>query len=627
MSYDNIQAASAASSRSAPSDKSACGSEGQTCFFCRKAVRDTRASVSNALRLIRIRFGIPYSELPDLKVEELDRYLKFLLLEGQERPSIAFPRRQKERKSDAEGCLPLERLWRKERWELAHSVASIKRNLPAGCPVHKVSQLDTWRRRATTPSPPSSAEYLAFVRKTVRRLFPFGWDSKYEDFVWSFVPKPSARLKKRSRADHLLRDRGGGIEFRRNVLAGKGFDTSELRARYKEVLSAGKVRPLVIFDDRVDLLGPLHHTIYRWLARGKWLLVGPPTEKRVSSVCSKTFQTSVDLVAATDNLSITVASTILECLLARAARVPGEIRLLAVNSLPCIVNCAGEEVQVSHGQMMGGYLSFPLLCLQSYIAAAWATRQTEAEILVNGDDTLISSDRPVRSEDYPPGFFLNDKKTIRSKGVAEINSTCFLKDGRGRWRQVHHLRRGSFLPDFPGMLHAAAAVRSSVKWTDAFIRSRIGKIWGLSPRQLRLHPQSYVAFQRQRELRRRRVDTPLPSAAQAAQEGLVAVRGQPDPDEVIALSEWLRNHGRPGGGLRDVWQPTVGCIRRTFRYLRSAPRVMLTFKSTLATLRFLKDREGELYFVPAEYEARRVTEGSRELEAWKQALRDSADAA
>jgi hypothetical protein len=466
---------------------------------------------------------------------------------------------------------------------------------------------------------------LDFVRKTVRRLFPLGWDSKYEDFVWSFVPKPSARLAKRSRADHLLRERGGGKEFRRNVLAGKGFDTGELRARYKEVLSAGKVRPLVIFDDRIDLLGPLHHAIYRWLARNKWLLVGPPTEKKVSSVCSMEFQTSVDLVAATDNLSITVASTILECLLARAARVPGEIRLLAVNSLPCIVDCAGETVQVSHGQMMGGYLSFPLLCLQSYIAAAWATRQTKAEILVNGDDTLISSDRPIRSESYPPGFFLNDKKTIRSKGVAEINSTCFLKDGKGRWRQVHHLRRGSFLPDFPGMLHAAAAVRSSVKWTDAFIRSRIGKKWGLSPRQLGLHPQSYVAFQRMRELRRRRVDTPLPSTAQAVQEGLVAVRGQPDPDEVIALSEWLRNHGRPGGGLRDVWRPSVGHIRRTFRYLRSELKSMLSFRGWLSSLKFLKGKEDELYFVPEEYEARRVTEGIRALGAWQQALDEAAD--
>jgi hypothetical protein len=585
---------------------------------------DTRVSVSNGMRLIRIRYGIPYSELPDLLPGELDQHLRFLLLQGQKRPRKDFPRRQV--RPDSEGLVTLQRLWKRERWELAHSLASLKRNLPRGCRFHTPSQRDSWRSRVTTPSPPSSPDYLTFVRRTIRRLFHLGWDRDYESFVQDFVPKPSSRLIKGTRADGLLAERGGDKEFRRNALAGKGFDTSELRARYKEVLSAGKVRALTIFDERVDLLGPLHKMLYKHLAKFSWLLCGPPTEGRLSSVCRHRFQTSVDLVAATDNLSMSVASTILECLLAKAARVPGEIRLLAVNSLPALVECGGETVQVSHGQMMGGYLSFPLLCLQSYIAAAWATRETEAEILVNGDDTLISSHRPIRSDDYPPGFILNEAKTIRAQGVAEINSTCFLKDGKGRWRQVHHLRRGSFLTDFSGMLHAAAAVRSSVKWTDAFIRSRIGKKWGLAPSQLGLHPASYPGFCRNRELHRRRVDTPLPSREPALPEELVAVRGRPAEDERIALANYLRDSGRPGGRTRDEFNPSVGQVRRGFLYLRRAPRIMLTYLSHLSALGVQKDKKGELYFVPAEYVTRKEMEGLRELELWKQSLAESADA-
>jgi hypothetical protein len=609
---------------SAISDKSARGSEIQTCHSCRKTEHDTRVSVSNGLRLIRIRYGIPYAELPDLLPTELDQHLRFLLLQGQKRPRKDFPRRQV--RPDSEGLVTLQRLWKRERWELAHSLASLKRNLPRGCRFHTPSQLDSWRDRVAQPSPPSSPDFLKFVRRTVQGLFNLGWDRNYESFVQDFVPRASSRLAVGSRADAMLASRGGDKEFRRNTLAGKGFDTSELRARYKEVLSAGKVRALTIFDERVDLLGPLHKMLYKHLAKFPWLLCGPPTEKRISSVCQHRFQTSVDLVAATDNLSLPVASTILECLLAKAARVPGEVRLLAVNSLPALVECGGETVQVSHGQMMGGYLSFPLLCLQSYIAASWATRGVEANILVNGDDTLISSDNPVGSDSYPPGFILNEAKTIRAQGVAEINSTCFLRNGRGRWAVVDHLRRGSFLTDFSGMQHAAAAVRSSVKWTDAFIRSRIGKKWGLSPSQLRLHPASYPGFSRNRELHRRRADTPLPTKGPALCGELLAVRGQPAEDERIALSIYLRDHGRLGARDRDEFNPSVGEIRRGFSYLKKTPRRMLTYLSHLAAIGVAREPKDELYFVPAEYVTREEDEGLRRLGLWEQGLRELADA-
>jgi len=444
--------------------------------------------------------------------------------------------------------------------------------------------------------------------------------------VQDFVPRASARLEKKSRADLLLSKRGGDKEFRRNVLVGKGFSTEPLRARYKEVLSAGKVRALTIFDERNDLLGPLHKMIYDHLSSFDWLLVGPPTEGRITSSCTLAVQTSVDLVAATDNLSLSVASTILDCLLARASRVPGEIKVLASNALPCFVEAGGQEIQVSHGQMMGSYLSFPLLCLQSYIAALWATRGVEAKILVNGDDTLISSDRPVSSECYPPGFTLNEVKTIRAKGVAEINSTCFLKDGKGRWRRVDHLRRGSFLTDFSGMLHAAAAVRSSVKWTDAFVRSRVGKSWGLSPAQLGLHPRSYPGFCRDREIHKKRLYTDLPERPWTLDESLVALRGRPAEDERIALQIHLRNCGRFRAEDKGSFNPSRGWVRRSFCYLKRSPRSMLTFLSKLASLRLAKVEKAERYYCPEWYTARSVSEGIRKLDPWKQGVLELSDA-
>jgi len=391
-------------------------------------------------------------------------------------------------------------------------------------------------------------------------------------------------------------------------------------------LSAGKVRALTIFDERNDLLGPLHKMIYNHLSSFDWLLVGPPTEGRITSSCRLQVQTSVDLVAATDNLSLSVAGTILDCLLARASRVPGEIKTLASNALPCLVEMGKEVIQVSHGQMMGSYLSFPLLCLQSYIAARWATRGVEAVILVNGDDTLISSNSPVSAGCYPPGFILNEAKTIRSQVVAEINSTCFLKDGRGRWRQVHHLRRGSFLTNFSGLQHAAAAVRSRVEWTDAFVRSRVGKRWGLSPAQLRLHPRSYPGFCRNREIHRKRSYTDLPARPSGVDESLVALRGEPAEDERICLAIHLRNVGRFRAEDKGAFNPSIGWVRRSFSYLKREPRSMLTFLGKLAALRRPTVEKTRRYYVPEWYQPRSVDEGIRKLDPWKQAVRDLSDA-
>nr|UUW21044.1 MAG: RNA-dependent RNA polymerase [Xiaogan botourmia-like virus 1] len=610
----------------ATSDKSARGSEVQTCRHCRKAAHDTRVSVSNGMRLIRIRFGVPECELPDRDPSELDQHLKFLLLEGRRRPSVRFPRRQKPGKVSPEGFVTLERLWRRERWELAHSLSSLKRNLPSGCPVHRPSKQSSWVETVTHPPSPSSPEFVSFVRREILRMFPYGWDRQYERFVGNFVPQPSARFEPRSRADLECAALGEG-NFRRHCLTGRGFDTGPLKARYKEVLSAGKVRPLTIFENRNDYLGPLHKLIYDHLSSFDWLLVGTPTERRLSSTLIYDWQTSIDLVSATDNLSVTVASLILECLLSKASMIPAGIRLLAVNSLTPHVYLGGDRVvEVTHGQMMGSYLSFPLLCLQSYIAARWATRGVSAKILVNGDDTLISCNRPIRYEEYPPGFVMNDLKTIRSQKVAEINSTCFLKGGKGKWVQVRHLRRGSGLADFPGMLHFAAAVRGDVKWTDAFIRSRIGKAWGLTPLQLQLHPKSYPCFQRTRDLHRRRLDTALPAPAIGVQEGLRVLQGNPSAEEVFALSEFLRNNGRQGGRKRDVWRPSLGAIRRSFRYRRSEPRYLLSWDRGRSLIRAMMTKRTSTYFVPAEYVTREENEGLRELDAWKQAVAESADA-
>jgi len=554
-------------------------------------------TVHNGLQIVRIRYGIPYVELPDLEVDRLGSYLQYLLLQGKVRASVIFPRVHGRR--DEEGLVSLNRLSRNNRWEFAHSVNSIKRNLPSGCRLHVPSGRSKWESNAFSSPPPPPSEYLRFVRSEVTRLFPPCWDRQYGSFVKNHLPNSTSRFS-RERADRLWA--GRREEFRRACTEESALPYPQ--GRYKEVLSAGKVRPLLIYDEWNDVLAPLHKLLYKHLARTTdWLLLGPPTAKKMESVCVRRYQTSVDLVNATDGLSLRTTEVILDSLFFGSTKIPRTVRRLAYESLHPVVD--GRIVQ--HGQMMGSYLSFPLLCLHSYLAARWAVRGCgDHRILVNGDDCVISADLPVQAHQYPPGYCLNDQKTIRSENVVEVNSTAFLRKGGGAWREVKHLRRGGFTTTYDGLMHAAAAVRHSVVWTDAFVRSRIGRRWGLLPSQLELTRRSRVAWRRETTMRKTRVFSKLPVQDQLAlNPQLEWVVGVADPDEKEALLDFFWTWGRDGGRKRDVFSPSIGEVRRSYRYRKIPMWRALTFVGQLRTPVVPGNGRSDSYLVPIEYESER----------------------
>jgi len=420
-----------------------------------------------------------------------------------------------------------------------------------------------------------------------------------------------------SRADYLWAGR------REEFLSGCLKETdlpSVLTARYKEVPSAGKCRPLLIYDENIDLLAPLHKLVYSQLRRHSWLLCGPPTEERIASVCTGEINTSVDLVSATDGLYHSVAETILDAMFFTAWGIPRSLRRLAVASLsPEFTAADGTVKRVRHGQMMGAYLSFPLLCLQSYLAARWAIRDDpDASFLVNGDDTVISATRGVCVQDYPLGMRLNADKTIVARNVVEVNSTTFLRE-RGGWREVRHLRRGGALADYAGMLHMAEAVsKCGPQWVDAFQRVRIGRRWGFLPSQL--GHMSYAAFLRERQMLRTRVPTRLPvSSSDEIPESLRKVTGRdPSVREAEVLRSYLWTTGRLGGLKRDVFSPSCGKIRRTYRYVAQPPRSFLSFVVKREIVRRERRRKAVGFFLlPEEADTDEELRAYHSLAMWR----------
>jgi len=307
-----------------------------------------------------------------------------------------------------------------------------------------------------------------------------------------------------------------------------------------------------------------------------------------------------------------VTETMLDTLFFHSVKVPRALRSLARHSLHPLV----DGRRVTHGQMMGGYLSFPLLCLHSFIAARWASRGMDANILVNGDDCLLSTSKPIGAGSYPDGYQLNVKKTIFAETVAEINSTAFLKAG-GVWREVRHLRRGGALGDFHGVNHMAKACASSPEWTDAFVRSRLGKSWGFLPSQLGL-ARTRVAYYRQVTLGAARVHTDLPCPeATVSNPNVLRCFGVPLADEVRAMTDFWFANGRDGGRKRDVFNPTRGEVRRSFHY-RCIPR-WKTF-SYEVWRRSAKEKNVASFTVPCDFVNEEEQMGLYLLGRWRAAL-------
>nr|WAK77852.1 MAG: hypothetical protein [Botourmiaviridae sp.] len=553
-------------------DKTTSGSVATVRCTCAINTRRTKEAIRAALKVVRARFALPRGELPDLGPSCLDKYLLKLL--DSSSPTLPFPRTQ--RGFDGEGFPRLLRLSREDRWMLAHSCASIKRSLPTdSCKAHPPpSAFPRWHANACRPQPPSSSpEYLRFCRDVIRKEFPFGWDRTYNSFCESFIPRHSSRAEKYPSGIPVSSSDWWSENHTRSqylgmVTCGKQlpFDGPHM-IRYKEVISNGKCRPLGIPSVRFDLLGPLHKTVYQHLTAKRWLVRGRITRKRIAADCLGKFHTSVDLVNATDGLKLDVADTILAAMLSKARSVPGGIRLEAHNSLRPNATFEGRSYEVTHGQMMGGYLSFPLLCLQSYCAARWATRGTEASFLVNGDDTVISSSFSDVLARYPDGFEINRKKTKVSTNTVELNSTVFIKREQRGWKEVVQLRKGGALVySVFGLRHLAVACKNAgPKWQSAFIRSGILKGTKVDSVDLGLDRWIHDVWRQSTSARfEKRV---FPEVNGEKDDRLEPVYEEMGYEEAYATRELLFNEGRMRGGKEGKFELVrklpISTMRRT----------------------------------------------------------------
>lgn len=355
------------------------------------------------------------------------------------------------------------------------SFQSIKKGLPASCECMTSGMIDKLVSSLGSSPVRLPPRYLDFVRSECRALFRKGWDASYESFCLTVTPPLSAVLasKEKRRLCSALGGRADGgclgqvageqDAFLDCVLHGQGA-IEDLEGSLLVVQSAGKPRPLSKFQASALALKPLHKTLYGFMKKFPWLLVGDPTASRLDRAGFREGEgelVSGDYASATDGLSIEVAEAILGVVLERSVFVPENVRRGALSALRPLL-LYGDDLESSfrpvRGQMMGSYLSFPLLCLQNYLAFRWSLLGTgvrRVPLLINGDDILFQ-----RTGHFPRwssavgsvGLTVEPTKTSVERGWGTINSTLLEWRG-GRLRPSWSARFGMFRPaEHPGSL-------------------------------------------------------------------------------------------------------------------------------------------------------------------------------
>jgi hypothetical protein len=374
---------------------------------------------------------------------------------------------------------------------------SIKKTLPASCRCMEAPLISKVASTFSSPAPALPRGYLKFARRVARELFPSGISpSLYEDHCSTAVPPLSGCVDgKRSDGGQL------GTDFDHDsylsvVFGGVSFDPDDYCAELTVVQSAGKPRPLSKQPAEALCLQPLHKSLYDSLSRRKWLHRGDVTTDSLrragfTSPPPGHVLTSGDYKSATDGLSIEVAESVLGEILDRSVSVPNSIKRFALLSLrPRLFSLEHKlDFRATRGQQMGSYLSFPLLCLQNYIAFRYAAfkfgvNHRTVPLAINGDDILFCSSLSFSRQwmEWMSCLSLEVEltKTSVSSTYGSLNSTlvrvrrdtlCVIPTVRFGMLQV------SQVEDFAGVFRdfiAGLSGRTRFRAAHLFFRNNIG---------------------------------------------------------------------------------------------------------------------------------------------------------
>jgi len=218
--------------------------------------------------------------------------------------------------------------------------------------------------------------------------------------------------------------------------------------------------------------------LYAHLSNEPWLLRGEARGRKFKSFQRKEGEVFVsgDYESATDNLSLEMTQVILGRILERSRFVPEGIKEFAISSLQAEIRYSGGVVdKQQRGQLMGNFLSFPLLCLQNFLAFRYLVPR-DVPVKINGDDIVFRSSRSefdVWAEGvHALGLSLSRGKTLVDPKCFSLNSSFFYAT-KGRVREVPVIR----LKEVGGSVPSAGDFLRFCRNWRGLARTLVGALW------------------------------------------------------------------------------------------------------------------------------------------------------
>lgn len=328
------------------------------------------------------------------------------------------------------------------RYVVAGTLFNFRKLLPGG----KMPNIEEYISKMSVAGTPVSGSFLEHLRVGASSIFPPGWDSSYWHHVEGFtLPTKSAIGCSRH---------GGGIrgKFRKLETARERLEVRDWHRRFQRH-GVGEipdvVRCIPVWADKWRMVTPMHRlrcsllpvhrSMYDAVTRQDWALRGeavPGSFSGFRGVDGEVF-VSGDYASATDNLPIEGSETLLRVALDNARFIPLGVRREAFRSLrSTFVDVDSEDPDLmreiarqERGQLMGVYLSFPLLCAFNYLAFTYFVPRPGVPVKINGDDIAFratSVEADVWSAGVESvGLTLSKSKTWRSSRFFTLNSRYF----------------------------------------------------------------------------------------------------------------------------------------------------------------------------------------------------------
>lgn len=267
------------------------------------------------------------------------------------------------------------------------------------------------------------------------------------------------------------------------------FENPDCRARVAAVRDGCKYRLVTVSSVDQVALKPLHDVLYDHLSGQRWLLRGDAVASSFSGFTSRKGEVFVsgDYESATDNISSDVVRAVLVALRGTSG-LPGSVWDLALTRSQSFLEgpgCCGVQ---SRGQLMGTFLSFPLLCLVNYLTFRWLVPRPGVPVRVNGDDIVFRAS-PSEAERWLGG--VGGAGLVLSRGKTLVHESCFTLNSalfRGGRFKAHALPfvRSRALFDKPSSPSAWAGQYASLCPGFSGPSARVWKLYFLREHQTQL---------------------------------------------------------------------------------------------------------------------------------------------